>query len=80
MKTKLVNKMLSGMYSSHEDVSSQGNQVTRILQQQDGSEEVEDAGDTGTELRDQGTSGNNFHTPNYIRGQGLPGGKYLEHP
>ena len=68
------------MYSSQEDVSNQGIQVTRILQQQDGSEEVEHAGDTGNELRDQGTSGNNLHTPNYIQGQGLLGEKYLEHP
>ncbi len=72
--------MFSGMYSSQEDVSNQGIQVTRILQQQDGSEEVEHAGDTGNELRDQGTSGNNFHTPNYIHVQGLLGRKYLEHP
>mgnify|MGYP000043252042 CR=1 FL=1 len=72
--------MFSRMYSSREDVSSQGNQVTGILQQQDGSEEVEDAGNTGTELRDQGTSGNNLHKPNYIQGQGLLGEKYLEYP
>ena len=68
------------MYSSQEDVSNQGIQVTRILQQQDGSEEVEHAGDTGNELRDQGTSGNNLHKPNYIQRQRLLGEKYLEHP